>query len=66
MVVGVISDRNALTLTVRQPGGLATVWARECVQSIDTQPWSLMPEGLEQGLATQDLADLLEYLTSAP
>jgi len=25
-----------------------------------SQPWSLMPEGLEEGLSVQDLADLLE------
>jgi putative heme-binding domain-containing protein len=66
VMIGVTDDAGPLTLTVRQPGGIASVWARECVRSMETQVWSLMPEGLERGLATQDMADLLEYLTTAP
>ena len=29
------------------------------------QSWSLMPDGVEQGMSAQDFADLLEYLMSA-
>ena len=30
------------------------------------QSWSIMPEGLEAGLSPQDMADLMEYVLSAP
>ena len=29
------------------------------VRAVQTRNWSLMPEGLETGLAVQDMADLL-------
>jgi hypothetical protein len=40
---------------------------RTNIQYLQAQPWSLMPEGLEEGLTPQGMADLLEYiLTAAP
>jgi len=66
IALGVKAGQTPTTVTLRQPGGVAAVWARDCVQSLETQPWSLMPEGLEQGLAVQDMADLLEFLATAP
>jgi putative heme-binding domain-containing protein len=66
VLVGIKTDQGPSTFTLRQPGGIAKVWSMECVRSMETQPWSLMPEGLEQGMDTQDMADLLEYITTAP
>ena len=66
VLIGIKSDQGPATFTLRQPGGLATVWALESVRTMETQPWSLMPEGLEQGMEPQDMADLLEYIVTAP
>jgi putative heme-binding domain-containing protein len=61
-LVGIIADENQATITLRQPRGVEFVWPRSNIQSIHPQPWSLMPEGLQQGLTAQNMADLLEYL----
>lgn len=66
VLIGIKSHQGPASFTLRQPGGLAAVWALESVSSAEIQAWSLMPEGLEQGLTTQDMADLLEYLATAP
>jgi putative membrane-bound dehydrogenase-like protein len=61
-VVGIESDDNLTTITVRQPRGDQVVWPKSNVQSIRTTKWSMMPDGLEAGLSPQDMADLLDYL----
>ena len=66
VLAGLKSNVGPTSFTFRTIGGMAEVWAMECVASAESQPWSLMPEGLEQGLAVQDMADLLEYLCTAP
>jgi hypothetical protein len=38
------------------------VLPRQNIQYLQTQQWSLMPEGLEEGLTPQGMADLLEYV----
>jgi putative membrane-bound dehydrogenase-like protein len=60
--VGFVRDQNNATLTIRQPANQQLILARANIRSIDSQPWSLMPEQLEQGLTLQSMADLLEYL----
>jgi hypothetical protein len=42
--------------------GTQVVLPRANIQYLQAQPWSLMPEGLEAGLTTQGMADLLEYI----
>jgi putative heme-binding domain-containing protein len=64
--VGIKTDENLDAVTLSQPGGVHLVWPRLNIQSLQTQPWSLMPEGLEQSLSIQDAADLLDYLMTAP
>jgi putative membrane-bound dehydrogenase-like protein len=66
LLIGRKSDEDASSITVRQEGAAPAVWPRLNVRSAQTQTWSLMPEGLEQGLSLQDMASLLEYLTTAP
>ncbi len=62
-LVGIKTDENPLSITLRQANG-SSVWPRSNVRSDETQFWSMMPEGLEQGLSVQDMADLLEYLVT--
>jgi putative membrane-bound dehydrogenase-like protein len=65
-LVGIKADDNPSTVTLRQPQGESVVIPRFNVEGLRTPDWSLMPAGLEQGLASQDLADLLEYLMTVP
>jgi putative heme-binding domain-containing protein len=61
-LVGILADENRFTLTLAQVGSPRLVWPLLNVNVVRPQSWSLMPEGLEQGMAVQDMADLLEYL----
>jgi putative heme-binding domain-containing protein len=65
-LLGLIEDNDPTTITLGQPGGARLVWPRLNIQSIEPQSWSLMPEGLEQGMTIQAMADLLEYLMTVP
>jgi putative membrane-bound dehydrogenase-like protein len=64
-LIGIKADDNLATITLSQPRGVRIVWPRLNVESIETQPWSLMPEGLDRDLSVQDMADLLDYLMTA-
>jgi putative membrane-bound dehydrogenase-like protein len=61
-LIGIKVDENSTTVTLRQPRGESIVCPRLNMQALRPQTWSLMPAGLEQGLSSQDLANLLEYL----
>ena len=65
-LVGTLASASPLTITLRQLGKGHEVWPRLNVQEIRTETWSLMPEGLEQGLSQQDMADLLAYIMTGP
>jgi putative heme-binding domain-containing protein len=59
---GVISSETATTLVLSQPGGIQETILRSDITSLHGSSLSLMPEGLEQALTPQDLADLIAYL----
>ncbi|HKS36527.1 MAG TPA: HEAT repeat domain-containing protein, partial [Verrucomicrobiae bacterium] len=59
---GVIASETAGSVTLRGPNGVETVVLRSRIERLQSTGQSLMPEGLEAGLAPQDMADLLEYL----
>jgi putative membrane-bound dehydrogenase-like protein len=59
--LSLVEEQNTATVTLRQLDGTRPVWPRLNIRELSAQPWSLMPDGLEQGLSTQDMADLLEY-----
>jgi putative heme-binding domain-containing protein len=63
-ILGIVTDENATTIALRQPNGAAQVWPKSNIQSVWPQPWTLMPDGLEAGLTTQAVADLLEYVVT--
>lgn len=64
-LTGIIVNETGGSLTVRQPFGKETVVLRSEVKRIEGQKLSLMPEGLEAGWTPQDLADLLEFVSTA-
>jgi len=63
--LGLKEEENPNTITLRQPNGARLVWPRLDLLSAQDQTWSLMPEGLEQGLSQQEMADLLAFVLQA-
>ncbi len=65
-LTGVVSAETATTLTLVQAGGTHETILRSDIAEIHASGLSLMPEGLEQNMTPQDLANLIAYLNSAP
>jgi putative membrane-bound dehydrogenase-like protein len=63
---GIVSAETATTLTLVQAGGAQEKLLRNDIQEIHASGLSLMPEGLEQNLSPQDLADLIAFLKTSP
>jgi len=59
---GLLEQQNSRAVTLIAPNSDEVVLPRSNVESIEPQPWTLMPEGLEQGLDTKAMADILEYI----
>jgi putative membrane-bound dehydrogenase-like protein len=63
--LGLVAGETGTSVTVRQAFGKENVVPRAAIKKIQSQNQSLMPEGLETGLTAQDLANLLEYISTA-
>ncbi|HEV8290510.1 MAG TPA: c-type cytochrome, partial [Tepidisphaeraceae bacterium] len=63
-ILGIIVNDTASSITLRQAYGLETVVLRNNIKKLKNQGQSLMPEGLEDGLKPQNIADLVEFITS--
>lgn len=63
--LGVLAGENPLSVTLKTSNGESTRIGRENISSMRGSDKSLMPEGLEEGLSAQDVADLLEFVTQA-
>jgi putative heme-binding domain-containing protein len=63
---GVVSAETGTTLTLVQSGGLQEKILRSDIAEMRASKLSMMPEGLEQGMSQQDLADLIAFLKSGP
>ena len=61
-LLGILVDENTTSVTLKELGGELKVWPVSNIRSVQTQTWSMMPVGLETGLSTQDMADLMEYV----
>ncbi len=61
-LTGLITAESPASVTLRQPNAADTVIGRSQIKEIRAEGKSLMPEGLEQGMSVQDLADLLSFL----
>jgi putative membrane-bound dehydrogenase-like protein len=64
--IGLVANETATTVTIRQAYGKENIINRSNIKKMQSQGQSLMPEGLEAGLKPQDLADLIEYIETAP
>jgi putative heme-binding domain-containing protein len=63
---GIVSAETATTLTLVQGGGGQETVLRSDIQEMRASGLSLMPEGLEQSMTPQDLANLIAYLKTSP
>jgi putative heme-binding domain-containing protein len=63
---GIVNAETATTLTVVQGGGIQERILRSDIEEIRASGLSLMPEGLEQNLGPQELADLIAFLKTTP
>jgi putative membrane-bound dehydrogenase-like protein len=59
---GIVKDETASGLTVIQSGGIKETVLRSAIKEIRASRLSLMPEGLEQSLSPQDMADLIGWI----
>jgi len=60
--IGIIASESAATVTLRMANGIEAVLPRTTIKSMSSAGLSMMPEGLEEGMKPQDLADLLEFV----
>lgn len=61
-LTGVITGETAGSVTLRRPQGQEDVVLRSQIEELNSSGKSLMPEGVEKKVSTQDLADLLAHL----
>jgi putative membrane-bound dehydrogenase-like protein len=64
-LMGLIVSESPTSVSLRRAYGEETTVSRADIARIDSQGLSAMPEELEAGLTVQDLADLLEFVTTA-
>jgi putative heme-binding domain-containing protein len=61
---GIIASETATSLTLRRAGGAEDTILRQNIESIRTTKLSIMPEGWEQTLSRENLADLIAFITA--
>jgi putative heme-binding domain-containing protein len=59
---GLIASETATSITLRRAENVQETILRQNIEEINSTGKSLMPEGLEQKLTLQDMADLLAFL----
>ena len=64
-VLGVLASDTPTAITIREAYGKETVIPRAAIRRMTSQGKSIMPEGLEQGLKAQDVADLMTFVEQA-
>ena len=62
IVTGVIAEETATSITLRRPQGAVETILRQNIEELSNTGHSLMPEGLEQKVSVQEMADVLAFL----
>lgn len=65
-LLGVIASETTASVTLRQAYGRETVIPRSNIASMSSRGKSVMPDNLEEALTGQQMADLLEFIGTAP
>lgn len=61
-LLGLMDSEGEKEITLRMPGGLKESIRRDQIQTFEALETSLMPVGLEGGITTSQMADLLAFL----
>jgi len=61
-LIGLISQDDASSMTIKMMGGALLTVQRSNIQGSSSKGQSLMPEGIEQGMTVEDMADLLTFI----
>jgi putative membrane-bound dehydrogenase-like protein len=61
---GIIASESATAVTLKRAEGVTDVVPRSQIEAVASTGLSLMPEGLEKGLAPGDFADLISFVKS--
>jgi putative heme-binding domain-containing protein len=61
-VTGIIQSESETSVTLRPPFGQASTLLRSNITRLQGLEQSMMPDGLEDGLSLQDMADLLQFI----
>ena len=64
-LTGIIQNESENSVTVRQPFGASQTVPRSRIARLQALERSMMPEGLEEGLSLQDMADLLQFIAGS-
>jgi putative membrane-bound dehydrogenase-like protein len=64
-ISGIIQNESQNSVTVRPPFGGSQTLTRAKIARLTPLERSMMPEGLEEGLSLQDMADLLQFVGGA-
>lgn len=64
MLVGVISSRTATEIELKFPGGTNQKIFTNNIKTIRMMSESMMPEGLHETMSRQELADIIQYMTT--
>jgi putative heme-binding domain-containing protein len=59
---GLLAEETATTLKLRRAEGIEDILLRSEIEEIRSTGLSLMPEGLEQSISLQEMADLIAFL----
>ncbi len=64
-LTGIIQNESENSVTVRQPFGASQTLPRSRIGRLQGLERSMMPDGLEEGLSLQDMADLLQFIAGS-
>ena len=62
LLFGLITSENATSITLKMPGDVSKTLLRSEIKSIESSSMSMMPEGWEESLNHQDMANLIAFL----
>ena len=65
-VAGILSTETPVAITLTRSGNQQTTLNRTDIAELHATGISLMPEGFEQKLSRQDLADLIQFIRTGP
>jgi putative heme-binding domain-containing protein len=66
VISGLIAEETGTSLTLKRAEGVTEIVPRARIENVSATGLSVMPEGLESGLSTQDLADLIAFIRGIP